>query len=97
MSSCCMRHVPSGASGVRGLNGLIFLFSRKFHETSVTKSLITGKALIGSIVTGFSKGNSLIRVMHMSFGIPFTSAEHDPHFPALQFHRQGKTRGFRIA
>src|SRR5436309_12586495 len=91
MSSCCMRHVPSGASGTRGLNGLIFFFSRKFHETSVTKSLMTGKAFIGSIVTGFSKGNSLIRVMHMSFGIPFTSAEHDPHFPALQFHLHARS------
>src|SRR4030095_5696448 len=87
MSSCCMRHVPSGASGGRGLNGLIFFFSRKFHDTSVTKSLMTGKAFIGSIVTGFSNGNSLIRVMHMSFGIPFTSAEHEPAFPALQLHR----------
>src|SRR5436190_1212114 len=83
MSFCCMRHVPSGASGGRGLKGLIFFLSWKFHETFVTKSLMTGKALIGSIVTGFSKGNSLIRVMHISFGVPFTSAEHEPHFPAL--------------
>jgi hypothetical protein len=52
---------------------------------------MTGKALIGSIVTGFSNGKSLIRVMHISFGIPFTSAEHDPHFPALQFHRQARS------
>ena len=87
-----MRHVPSGASGGRGLNGLIFFFTRKFHETSVTKSLMTGKAFIGSIVTGFSNGNSLIRAMHISFGIPFTSAEHEPHFPALQFHRQARSR-----
>src|SRR2546428_14153937 len=92
MSSCCIRQVPSGASGGRGLNGLIFFFTRKFQETSVTKSLSNGNAFIGSIVTGFSNGNSLSRVMHMSFGIPLTSAEHDPHFPALQFHRQGQTR-----
>src|SRR2546428_5853572 len=90
MSSCCIRQVPSGASGGRGLKGLIFFFTRKFQETSVTKSLSNGNAFIGSIVTGFSNGNSLSRVMHMSFGIPLTSAEHDPHFPALQFHRQAQ-------
>src|SRR5260370_17255376 len=88
MSPCCIRHVPSGASGGRGLNGLIFFFSRKFHETSVTKSLMTGKAFSGSIVTGFSNGNSLIRVMHISFCIPFTSAQHHPHFPPFHFHLQ---------
>jgi hypothetical protein len=46
---------------------------------------------MGSIVTGVSKGNSLRRVMHMSFGMPFTSAEHDPHLPALQFHRHARS------
>src|SRR6266536_441063 len=81
MSSCCIRQVPSGASGGRGLKGLIFFFTRKFQETSVTKSLSNGNAFIGSIVTGFSNGNSLSRVMHISFGIPLTSAEHDPPFP----------------
>src|SRR5438270_13458483 len=91
MSCCCIRQVPSGASGGRGLNGFIFFFTRKFHETSVTKSLMIAKAFIGSTVTGFSNGSSLRRVMHMSFGKPLTSAEHDPHFPALQFHRQAKS------
>jgi hypothetical protein len=86
-----MRHVPSDASGGRGLNGLILFFTSKFHETSVTKSLISGNAFIGSIVTGFPNGNSLSRVMHISFGIPFTSAEHDPHLPALQFHLQARS------
>src|SRR5438128_12416730 len=86
MSCCCIRHVPSGASGGRGLNFLIFFFTRKFHETSVTKSLSTGNAFIGSTVTGFSIGSSLSRVIHISFDIPITSAEHDPHLPALQFH-----------
>src|SRR6266513_1447401 len=28
-----------------------------------------------------------MRVMHMSRGLPLISAEHEPHFPALQFHR----------
>src|SRR5438445_10441683 len=88
MSFCAMRHVPSGASGGRGLNFLIFFFTRKFQETSVIKSFVIGKAFIGSIVTGLCNGRSLLRVMHMSLGIPFTSAEHEPHLPALPFHRQ---------
>ena len=28
-----------------------------------------------------------MRVMHMSFGMPLISAEHEPHLPALQFQR----------
>src|ERR1700680_1786022 len=91
MSCCCIRHVPSGASGRRGLNFLIFFFTRKFHETSVIKSFVIGKAFIGSMVTGLSNGRSLMRVMHMSLGMPFTSAEHEPHLPALQFHRQARS------
>src|SRR5712691_626922 len=91
MSCCCILQVPSRASGGRGLNFLIFFFTSKFHETSVIKSLMTGKAFIGSTVIGFSSGSSLRRVMHMSFGIPFTSAEHEPHLPALQFHRHAKS------
>src|SRR3954454_20262086 len=42
--------------------------------------------LIGSL-----KSRSSSRVMHMSFGMPLISAEHDPHLPALQFHRQAKS------
>src|SRR4051812_34759172 len=91
ISICAMRQVPSGASGGRGLKGLIFFFTRKFHETSVTKSLSSGNALMGSIVTGFSRGKSFNRVMHISFGMPLTSAEHEPHFPALQFHLQARS------
>jgi hypothetical protein len=34
---------------------------------------------------------SLIRVMHISLGRPLISAEHDPHFPALQFHLKAKS------
>ena len=33
----------------------------------------------------------LSRVMHMSFGIPLISAEHEPHLPALQFHRTARS------
>src|SRR5437667_12610350 len=91
MSCCCIRHVPSGASDGRGLNGLIFFFTRKFQERSVTKSLMTGNAFIGSMVMGFSNGSSLSRVMHMSLGIPLTSAEHEQNLPALQFHRHARS------
>src|SRR6202162_6626912 len=94
MSCCRIRHGPSGATGGRGLNFLIFFFTRKFHETSVIKSFVIGKAFIGSIVTGLTNGRSLMRVMHMSLGLPFTSAEHEPHLPALQFHRQGRAFAF---
>src|SRR2546430_16854151 len=90
MSSCCIRQVPSGASGGRGLNFLIFFFTRKFQETSVIKSFVIGNAFIGSIVTGLSNGRSLMRVMHMSFGMAFTSPEHEPHFPPLQFQRHAR-------
>ena len=45
MSSCAMRQVPSGASGARGLNFLIFFFTRKFQETSVIKIFDQGKGL----------------------------------------------------
>src|SRR5438552_6032596 len=86
-SSCCMRQLPSGASGGRGLNFLICFLTRKFHETSVTRSLIHGKVFIGSTVTGLSSGSSLSLVMHISRGMPLISAEHDPHLPALQFQR----------
>ena len=32
-----------------------------------------------------------IRVMHSSRGRPLISAEHDPHLPALQFHRTARS------
>jgi hypothetical protein len=46
---------------------------------------------MGSTVTGLSSGSVFIRVMHINFGIPFISAEHEPHFPALQFQRTAKS------
>src|SRR5262245_35120543 len=87
MSCCRMRHVPSGASAGRGVNGAIVFLTSKFHETSVTRSLIGGNARIGSTVIGSSRFSVLSRVMHISFGLPLISAEHEPHFPALQFQR----------
>src|SRR5438034_6404127 len=50
-----------------------------------------GKAFIGSMVTGRSSGKSFIRVMHISRGSPLTSAEQEPHLPALQFQRQARS------
>src|SRR5882724_4551226 len=87
MSAWSMRQVPSGASGGRGLNFLMPFFTWKFQDTSVTRSLISGKVFIGASATGRSRGRSLIRVMHISRGRPLISAEHEPHLPALQFHR----------
>src|SRR5580658_635989 len=90
-SACFMRHVPSGESGERGLNCLIVFLALKFQVTSVTRSRIGGKVCIGSRMTGISKLISLSRVMHISFGIPLISAEHEPHLPALQFHRTARS------
>ncbi len=42
---------------------------------------------MGSTVTGWSRGSMSMRVMHMRRGLPFTSALHEPHLPALQFQR----------
>jgi len=81
----------AGASGGLGVNFLIRFFARKFEETSVTRSFTSGKARIGSTVTGFVRSSSLSRVMHMRRGIPLISAEHDPHFPALQFQRTARS------
>src|SRR4051812_10107334 len=91
MSCWYIVQVPSGRSGFLGVNFLIFFFTRKFHETSVTRSLILGNARIGSTVTGFVRSRSERRVMHMSFGMPLTSAEQEPHLPALQFQRTARS------
>src|ERR1700759_4139686 len=89
-----MRQVPSGASAGRGVKGVIVVLTRKFHETSVTRSLIGGNARIGSTVTGFSRSSVLSRVMHIRRGLPLISAEQDPHFPALQFQRTAKSGAY---
>src|SRR4030095_14448547 len=91
MSDWDIRQVPSEASGGLGLNFLILVFTRKFQETSVTRSLTGGKAFIGSIVTGSSSGRSFNRALHIKRGMPLISAEHEPHLPALQFQRQARS------
>ena len=59
----------------------------KLCETSVTRSLMTGNARIGVTVIGSPSAKCDMRVMHISRGLPLISALHDPHRPALQFHR----------
>src|SRR5262249_14403173 len=58
MSIWAMRQVPSGASGCLGLNSLIPFFTRKFQETSVTRSRTSGNAFIGRRATGRESGRS---------------------------------------
>ena len=50
-----------------------------------------GKVFIGATVIGWPSGNVFIRVMHMRRGMPFTSALHEPHLPALQFQRTARS------
>src|SRR5271156_4582736 len=52
---------------------------------------MTGKVCMGSRMIGISRLRLLSRVMHMSFGIPLISAEHEPHLPALQFQRSARS------
>jgi len=58
----------SGASGGRGLNFFTPFFTWKFQDTSVTRSLISGKVFIGASATGRSRGRSLIRVCTSAAG-----------------------------
>ena len=92
-STSGLAHAPGtvGRVGGRGLKGLIRCFTAKFQETSVTRSLTGGKLRIGSMVTGLLRSSSFSRVMHMSLGRPFTSAEQEPHLPALQFQRTARS------
>ena len=70
---------------------MIRVLARKFHETSVTRSLMAGKLRIGSMVTGSARFNWFRRVMHIRRGLPLTSAEQEPHLPALQFQRTARS------
>src|ERR1700674_3930792 len=40
---------------------------------------------------GLSRGSASIRVLHVSRGRPLTSAEQEPHLPALQFQRTARS------
>src|SRR2546423_8276530 len=74
-----------------GVKGVIFLFTAKFQLTSVTRSLITGNVYMGEMVMGLSSGRESMRVLHVRRGRPLTSAEQEPHFPALQFQRTARS------
>ena len=50
-----------------------------------------GKVRMGATTMGSPTGSSSTRVMHMRAGRPLISAEHEPHFPALQFQRQARS------
>ena len=57
----------------------------------MTRSLITGKVRSGVTVIVSSSAKVDIRVMHSSRGRPLISALHEPHLPALQFHRTARS------
>src|SRR5262245_32349698 len=86
-SAWSYRHSTPG----RGEKGGILFAASKFQETSVTRSLITGKVFIGRTTTGRSSGRESSRLLHINRGFPFTSAEQEPHFAALQFHRTARS------
>ena len=57
----------------------------------MTRSRMTGKVRSGVTVIVWSSVKVLIRVMQSSRGLPLISALHDPHLPALQFHRTARS------
>src|SRR5258706_5742142 len=91
-SRCALRQVPSGASGLRAVIFLMPFLTLKFHDTSVTRSLIGGNVRIGSTVTGSVRFKELRRVAHMRFRPPLIPAEHQPDLPRLAFHPTGTFR-----
>ncbi len=52
---------------------------------------MTGNARIGVTVMVSALSKSESRVMHISRGLPLISALHEPHLPALQFHRTARS------
>ena len=50
-----------------------------------------GNAFIGLTVIGLSRGRESMRVLQVRRGRPLTSAEQDPHLPALQFQRTARS------
>src|SRR5712691_6581101 len=89
-STCCIRNSPSPTLGSGANEGICRAFS-KLKDTSVTRSLITGKVRIGVTVMVSSGANSDILVMQASRGWPLISIEHEPHLPALQFQRTARS------
>ena len=52
---------------------------------------MTGNVRIGVTVMVSSSSKSESRHMHIRRGRPLTSALHEPHLPALQFHRTARS------
>ena len=52
---------------------------------------MTGNARRGVTVTVSSSVNVFMRVMQASRGRPLISTLHEPHLPALQFHRTARS------
>ncbi len=50
-----------------------------------------GKVFIGRTLIVSPTGYLSTRSMHISRGLPLTSALHEPHRPALQFQRQARS------
>ena len=46
---------------------------------------------MGATVMVSPGSNVFMRVIHMSRGLPLTSALHEPHLPALQFQRTARS------
>ena len=91
MSSCCMRHVPSGASAGRGVNGVIVFFTAEVPRhvgDEIPDQRERAHRLDGDRLVS---GSVFSRVMHISRGLPLISAEQEPHLPALQFQRTARS------
>ena len=52
---------------------------------------MTGNVRSGVTVTVSSSAKVDIRVMQPRRGMPLISMEHEPHLPALQFHRTARS------
>jgi len=86
-------HAPGAVRGVgrARLEFFDLLFDAKIPRHIGGRSRMLGNARIGSMVMGLSVGSVSMRVMHMSLGTPLTSAEQEPHLPALQFQRTARS------
>ena len=84
-------HHRSGAGAGTSDNGL--WYDSTYTEDAWVADWVTlaNRYKTNSTVIGFERSSCWTRVMHMSLGMPSTSAEHEPHLPALQFHRTARS------
>ena len=76
----------SGSKEVFTYGSTLFILDQK-ESISVTRSFITLKFPIGSIVIASPSGAiSLTLVLHTNFAEPFTLIEHEPQMDARQEH-----------